>query len=332
MEDFEDYIVDVQGRERVLGLPDEERDQRFEKFYDSFVPRKYPDFPLNYEQFKSLADVKDHLEFRRKFELHDDSEDTAKERFDSYLMSRLSQESSFRSMLGDGSSVMQNVLGQGTSWLTNIITNVLSFGLDALFSLMFSFMIVWEIPRMRRSISQVKGTRAERIYNEIVPGMYRLGIVVGTAFSAQVIIAVIEAVLMGLALMFLNVPSVLFLSLLTLVCCLVPYVGTVFAAVPIVIVALQQGGPSLAFSTSIAIFTIHELEAWFLSPKILGDFLQLSPVTVIFVLFLAQQLFGLWGLVLGVPLAVFMINDVMLKPVGHVVGAPGPIESDTTNS
>jgi predicted PurR-regulated permease PerM len=49
-----------------------------------------------------------------------------------------------------------------------------------------------------------------------------------------------------------------------------------------------------------------------LSPRIVGRILHLHPVLVLAVLVVGEHLFGIWGLLLGVPIAVFAIHAGVL--------------------
>jgi predicted PurR-regulated permease PerM len=49
------------------------------------------------------------------------------------------------------------------------------------------------------------------------------------------------------------------------------------------------------------ILGIHQVEANFLNPKIIGVAARLHPVLVVFVLIVGEHFFGLWGALLAVP-------------------------------
>jgi predicted PurR-regulated permease PerM len=58
-----------------------------------------------------------------------------------------------------------------------------------------------------------------------------------------------------------------------------------------------------------------------LSPRIVGKILHLHPVVVLAILVIGEHLFGIWGLLLGVPVAVFAIHAGILAE-----GIPGIYE------
>ena len=63
----------------------------------------------------------------------------------------------------------------------------------------------------------------------------------------------------------------------------------------------------------VAIAIIHMLEATLLSPRIIGKIGHIHPVLVIVILLVAERFFGMWGLVLGVPVAIYLIRVVILN-------------------
>lgn len=60
---------------------------------------------------------------------------------------------------------------------------------------------------------------------------------------------------------------------------------------------------------------IHIIEAYGLNPMIYGKHLKLNPVLVLIILLIAYHSFGLWGMILGVPVAYYFIHDVFGVPL-----------------
>jgi predicted PurR-regulated permease PerM len=99
--------------------------------------------------------------------------------------------------------------------------------------------------------------------------------------------------------------------------------GVIISSVPIAVMALVQPGGDLwlALKAVAAIIVIHFIETSALNPKIIGDMLHLHPVMVLAVLAIGEHYFGVWGLLLGVPVTVYVIRFVILDE-----GIPGFIE------
>jgi len=58
----------------------------------------------------------------------------------------------------------------------------------------------------------------------------------------------------------------------------------------------------------------HAIEAYFLNPLIYGKHLKLNPVLTLIILFVCYHAIGLWGVLLGVPVARYIIHDVFGVP------------------
>jgi predicted PurR-regulated permease PerM len=113
----------------------------------------------------------------------------------------------------------------------------------------------------------------------------------------------------------LDIPSVAMLSMVVFVCGFIPVVGTFLSTAPIMLVALNTGGPMLAVIALGLILFIHTLEAYIFNPLIYGKHFELNPVVVLLILFVGYHLFGIWGMILGVPLTQFLMQHVIgLQP------------------
>ena len=67
-----------------------------------------------------------------------------------------------------------------------------------------------------------------------------------------------------------------------------------------------------------------------LSPRILGKIGHLHPVVVIVILLVAEKFFGMWGLVLGVPVAIYIIRVVILD--APIPGIYEPVRAEDATS
>lgn len=118
----------------------------------------------------------------------------------------------------------------------------------------------------------------------------------------HLLICLLVGLLTGLAMAVMGVPYALFLGVVAGILDLIPFFGPILGGLPAIVLALQISW-SKAVVATMAIVVIQQVEAQLLSPKILGDALNLHPLTVIFVLLAGGELGGLWGLLLAVPVA-----------------------------
>lgn len=208
-------------------------------------------------------------------------------------------------------------------WVTETFPKLLVLPMEILLVLLLSFFITIDVPRLHAGILKLRESRMRHAYDEIVPGLVSFGKLIGRAFQAQGVIAIANTILTFLAIKFLGIQNAAFLCALVFLCSFIPVLGVVLSSVPIAIVAITQedGGFMLAVWAIVAILIVHFIETSMLNPKILGDMLHLHPVLVLAILAISEHFFGVWGLLLGVPVAVYIIRFVILEE-----GIPGFIE------
>ena len=81
---------------------------------------------------------------------------------------------------------------------------------------------------------------------------------------------------------------------------LIPYLGSFLAMVPAIAVGLFTS-PFMLFKVLIVFVIEQTVEGRLVSPLILGNSMKFHPLTVLFVLLVSGKIFGLPGVILGVP-------------------------------
>jgi predicted PurR-regulated permease PerM len=131
----------------------------------------------------------------------------------------------------------------------------------------------------------------------------------------QMMLAVLMAIITFIVLYFLGVPYALILSLLTMVCELIPF-GMIFATIPAVFVGFSSGGLELGLIVLLFYFLLQQLEGYVFVPLMNRRTTGISPLMVILALLIGAQLAGFWGLVLAMPISLFLLelmNDFETK-------------------
>ncbi|WP_208560965.1 AI-2E family transporter [Marinilactibacillus kalidii] len=81
---------------------------------------------------------------------------------------------------------------------------------------------------------------------------------------------------------------------------LIPYLGSFIASIPAIIIAVVHS--PLMLAKVLIVFAIEQLlEGRVISPQILGNSLKIHPINIIFLLLIAGRLFGVMGVILGIP-------------------------------
>jgi putative heme transporter len=118
-----------------------------------------------------------------------------------------------------------------------------------------------------------------------------------------VLVATIDAVLIGLALVIVGVPVAMPLIVLTFVAAFFPVVGAFVAGTAAVLVALVANGLGAALVILAVIVAVQQLEGNVFYPLVVGRKLQLHPVGILLALTAGGVLAGVVGAFLAVPIA-----------------------------
>lgn len=190
------------------------------------------------------------------------------------------------------------------------------FGVTSAFllSLLFSFLIVLDLPKLHVSFKALERTKLGFVYREFVPGLKDFSQVLGRALEAQFFIAVLNSTFTALGLWVLGLQHALaFLSTFVFLFSFVPVAGVFISSVPICLVALQSQGLQTMLLAILMITVIHMIEAYILNPRIYGTHMRMNPVVVLVILTIGGKLFHFWGLVLGVPVCTWFFAHAIRK-------------------
>lgn len=180
--------------------------------------------------------------------------------------------------------------------------------------LLFSFLIMLDLPRLTRSVRELRFTRLASVYAETADSVVLFARVVGENFRAQILISSVNTVLTAAGLLLLDVGGIALLCTLVFLCGLVPVLGVFLSSVPIFLMAVNGGGITLGLWAMVMIVIIHAVEAYFLNPRIVSAVMSINPVMTLIILYIAHGLIGLWGMLLGVPIAVYIYRQLIVGP------------------
>jgi predicted PurR-regulated permease PerM len=183
-----------------------------------------------------------------------------------------------------------------------------------LLSLLFSFLIVLDLPRLRDAVVGLEQTKLRFIYLEVAENIKEFGVMMGKALEAQFVIAVLNSsfTAVGISLLGLG-KSVAFLSVIVFFCSFIPVAGVFISSIPICLIALQAAGLETMLLAIGMIIVIHLIEGYILNPKIYGSHMRINPIIVLIILTIGGKLFHFWGLILGVPVCTYFFAHAIRK-------------------
>jgi predicted PurR-regulated permease PerM len=199
-----------------------------------------------------------------------------------------------------------------TGMLKQIGANLLAAGSAFLLSLLFSFLILLDLPKLTESVKSLADTKISFVYQELAGSILDFTSVLGRALEAQLFIAITNTVLtaIGMSLLGLN-DHLAFLSLIVFLCSFIPVAGVFISSAPICLLVLQASGIKMVILAIVLILLIHFVETYFLNPRIFGHHLRINPVLVLIILTISGKLFHIWGLILGVPICTYIFGHAI---------------------
>ena len=209
-------------------------------------------------------------------------------------------------------------------------TQISNYVSTFLLGTLFSFLIMLDFPNLRAKAIGLRHSRLHDIYDVTARSVVRFAVVVGMGFRAQMFIAAVNTLMTALGMLLLGIEPIALLSTVVFFCGLIPVLGTFISSAPIVLVAINTTGPGHALWAIVMILIVHTIETYVLNPRIVAAMFKISPVITLMILYVGHKLFGLWGMVLGVPVTVFIFRHVILGADGaHEPTVPPTVRPDS---
>jgi predicted PurR-regulated permease PerM len=205
---------------------------------------------------------------------------------------------------------MGNLRDGAIEALPHFIKGTLQILTKIILAIIFSFLIVIDLARLSQEMKRLRATRLHDFFQETAMPVVRFAQVVGRAFEAQTLIACLNTTFTVLGMMMLGIPKVALLGIVVFVFSFVPVLGVFISSAPILLVAFNAGGPWLAFAGVVMIILVHTIEAYVLNPRIYAHHMKMNPILTLIVLFLGHHLFGIWGVLLAVPVTFYFLTHI----------------------
>ncbi|MFC7686478.1 AI-2E family transporter [Ureibacillus sp. GCM10028918] len=205
---------------------------------------------------------------------------------------------------------MEGILRDIGGTILDKIGDVSTFLLEAFMALLLSFFFILEIDKIKVFCKSFKTNQTEKIYNQVVLFGNSFLNTFGLAIKVQIMISTINTILTVIGLLILGFPNILGLAIMIFFLGLMPVIGVVISLIPLTIIAFQIGGAMYVIYIFAIIMIIHAIESYILNPKLYSITMKLPIFFTFMVLMVGELLFGAWGLVIGIPLFVFIVEMI----------------------
>lgn len=203
---------------------------------------------------------------------------------------------------------LQNYLQSGFKYVIRYTTDVSRVGVQVLLAILLSLFFLLEKPRLITFTKKFKTSKAAPFYNEIEFFASKFASTFGKVIEAQIIIAIVNCTLTTIALWILRFPQLGGLSIMVLLLGLIPVAGVILSLIPLAIIAYSIGGLMKVLYIAIAILIVHSIETYVLNPNLMSSKTNLPVFYTFIVLIFSEHFFGVWGLIVGIPIFVFILD------------------------
>ena len=201
------------------------------------------------------------------------------------------------------SSIVSNILNYLLSGAIGFISNLVSGFVTFFTAVIFSIYMLSQKEYLIKCFKKlIYGYLKEDKANKVM----EIGTLTNKTFSnfisGQCVEAIILGVIIFIALTIFRFPYALIISVLTAVTALIPIFGAIIAMV-IGAILIGINNPIQAILFIVVFQVIQQIEGNFIYPKVVGKSIGLSPMWTLLAITAGGSLFGIVGMLVGLPLA-----------------------------
>ena len=231
--------------------------------------------------------------------------------------------------------VLANFSTQATAWASNISSKAVNW-VSALISgtsqvivalIIMPFMLFYLLrdgKGLRDYITQFLPNKLREPVGRVLTDVNQQ---LANYVRGQITVAVIVAIMFIIFFKIIGLRYAVALGVTAGVLNLVPYLGSFLAMLPALVLGLIAG-PVMLLKVIIVFIVEQTIEGRFVSPLILGSQLNIHPITILFVLLTSGSMFGIWGVLLGIPIyaSAKVVISAIFDWYKEVSGLYDPIE------
>ncbi|MGE7023400.1 AI-2E family transporter [Solibacillus cecembensis] len=192
---------------------------------------------------------------------------------------------------------MTNIASGVASGITGFVSTITGILLSLVIVPFIAFYLLYEGEKLPKFVLKIFPPRMRKGVGEVLHDMDKQ---ISSYIQGQILVSFCIGVMMTIGFTIIGLDYALLLGFIAMITSVVPYLGPAIAATPAAIIAIVHSPLMLVYL--IIVWTIVQLiEGKFISPQIMGKSLSIHPITIIFVLLTAGSLFGVPGVVLGLP-------------------------------
>ena len=189
-----------------------------------------------------------------------------------------------------------------------LVADLGEFSLNFFMALLLSLVFILEKDSVLRFVYKFKHSKVSVAYNYLSYFGNNFLNSFGKVIQAQIMIAFTNTVLSVIGLAIMGFHQLFALAFMIFMLSLVPVAGMFISLIPLCLIALKIGGLIKVAFVLVMIFIIHAIESYILNPKLMSDSTNLPIFFTFVTLIVSEHFMGTWGLLLGIPIFMFILD------------------------
>jgi predicted PurR-regulated permease PerM len=205
-------------------------------------------------------------------------------------------------------------IDQGVGIIMKTITDIGTWSFNIGIALIMSLFFMLEKEKVTQFSAKFKESKFAYFYDELTYYGKKFVFSFGKVIEVQFLISLINCLVSTIFLWMMGFPNLFALAIMIFLLGLVPVVGVFVSLVPLCAIAFKIGGVINVVYVLVMVAGLHAFEAYFMNPKFMSSKTHLPIFYTFTVLIVFEHFLGVWGLILGVPIFMFVL-DLLEVPV-----------------
>lgn len=208
---------------------------------------------------------------------------------------------------------IKSYLKSGFNISIQLAANIGRWSVNTFISIMLSLFFMLEKHKIISFLEKFKYSKISGLYEYICFFGKNFLNSFGKVIQAQILIAFFNTIISVIMLYILNFPQLVTIAFMIFILSLIPIAGVIISLVPLCIIAFSIGGLTKVLYVLIMIAIVHAIESYILNPKLMSSKMELPIFFTFIVLIVSEHLMGMWGLLIGIPLFMFILDLLDVK-------------------
>lgn len=207
----------------------------------------------------------------------------------------------------------QSYIQNSGTFIMGVISSIGNVSINIVMALILSLFYLLEKEKIKTFFRGFQSSKVYWVYEELNFFGKKFTNSFGKVIQTQILISLINSLLSIVVLAILQFPNMIGLFILIFILGMIPVAGVFISMVPLTIIAYSIGGFQYIIYVVILVVFLHALEGYILNPKLMSHNTKLPIFVTFLVLIISEHLMGIWGLVVGIPITVFILEVLEVK-------------------